>query len=49
MDTTRLLVVGAGTIGRTHIDRIQRTPGLALAGIADPSDAGRALAESLEL
>lgn len=49
MDTTRLLVVGAGTIGRTHIDRIQRTPGLALAGIADPSDAGRALAESLSI
>jgi predicted dehydrogenase len=42
-----LLVIGAGAIGRTHIDRIQRTPGLALAGIADPSDAGRALAESL--
>ena len=47
MDTTRLLVVGAGAIGRTHIDRIRRTPGLALAGIADPSDAGRALAESI--
>jgi predicted dehydrogenase len=42
-----LLVVGAGAIGRTHIDRILRTPGLALAGIADPSGAGRALAESL--
>ena len=37
MDTTRLLVVGAGASGRTHIDRIQRTPGLALAGIADPA------------
>ncbi len=47
MDTTRLLVIGAGAIGRTHIDRILRTPGLALAGIADPSDAGRALAESI--
>lgn len=47
MNTTRLLVIGAGAIGRTHIDRIQHTPGLALAGIADPSDAGRALAESL--
>lgn len=47
MNTTRLLVIGAGAIGRTHIDRIRRTPGLALAGVADPSDAGRALAESL--
>lgn len=43
----KLLVIGAGAIGRTHIDRIRRTPGLALAGIADPSDAGRALAGSL--
>ncbi len=42
-----ILVVGAGAIGRTHIQRIRSTPGLALAGIADPSDAGRALAESL--
>lgn len=49
MDTTRLLVVGAGAIGRTHIDRIRRTPGLALAGIADPTDAGRALAGSLDV
>ncbi|MFP8780798.1 Gfo/Idh/MocA family protein [Hydrogenophaga sp. RWCD_12] len=49
MNTTRLLVIGAGAIGRTHIDRIHRTPGLALAGIADPSDAGRALAESLDV
>jgi predicted dehydrogenase len=42
-----LLVVGAGAIGRTHIDRIGRSPQLALAGIADPTDAGRALADSL--
>ena len=42
-----LLVVGAGAIGRTHIDRISRSPQLALAGIADPTEAGRALANSL--
>jgi predicted dehydrogenase len=47
MNPVRLLVIGAGAIGRTHIDRIRRTPGLALAGIADPSDASLALAESL--
>lgn len=49
MNATRLLVIGAGAIGRTHIDRIRHTPGLALAGIADPSDACRALAESLDV
>jgi len=41
-----LLVIGAGAIGRTHMDRIQRTPGLQLAGVADPTDAGRAVAEA---
>ena len=46
-EAIRLLVIGAGAIGRTHIDRIQRTPGLVLAGIADPSEAARALADSL--
>ncbi|MFW5329118.1 Gfo/Idh/MocA family protein [Hydrogenophaga sp. ZJX-1] len=39
--------MGAGAIGRTHIDRIGRSPQLALAGIADPTDAGRELANSL--
>lgn len=47
MPPVRLLVIGAGAIGRTHIDRIRRAPELELAGIADPSDAGHALAESL--
>ncbi len=44
---TRLALFGAGAIGRTHIDRIQRNPLLALAGIADPSDAARDLAGTL--
>jgi predicted dehydrogenase len=48
-DPVRLLVIGAGAIGRTHVERIHRTPGLALAGIADPSEAGRALAASLSV
>ena len=42
---TSLVLIGAGAIGRTHIDRIARDPSLALAGIADPTDAGRQLAE----
>ena len=47
MQAVRLLLIGAGVIGRTHIDRIGRDPHLALAGIADPSEAGKALAERL--
>lgn len=47
MPTTRLALIGAGIIGKTHIDRIQRHPSLELAGIADPSHIGKALAESL--
>lgn len=47
MQTTRLAVVGAGAIGRTHIDRILRSPFLTLVGVADPSPAGEALARSV--
>jgi len=47
MEPTRLALVGAGVIGRTHIDRIQRDPQLRLAGIADPTPGGQALAASL--
>lgn len=41
---TPIAVIGAGLIGRTHIDRIARDPALALLAITDPTDAGRALA-----
>ena len=47
MPTTRLALIGAGIIGRTHIDRIHRHPDLQLAGIADPTPAAQALADSL--
>ena len=42
-----LAVIGAGLIGRTHIDRILRHPALHLAAIVDPTPAGQALAASL--
>ena len=47
MTPTRIAVIGAGAIGRTHIDRIGRDGTLALAAIADPTDAGKALANRL--
>ena len=49
MPSTPLALIGAGAIGRTHIDRITRSPNLTLAGIADPTDAGKALAEALNV
>ena len=46
---TRLAVMGAGTIGRTHIDCMQGQPQLALADMVDPTPAvsGQAVACTL--
>ncbi|MDE2418305.1 MAG: Gfo/Idh/MocA family oxidoreductase [Burkholderiales bacterium] len=49
MPKTPIAVIGAGAIGRTHIDRIVRSDSLQLAAIADPTDAGKALAQSLNV
>lgn len=43
-DRVRLGLIGAGLIGRRHAQLIAADPGLELAGVADPSDAGRAVA-----
>ena len=42
----RIAVAGAGLIGRKHIELIAASPDCALAGIADPSPASKALAEA---
>jgi predicted dehydrogenase len=42
-------VIGAGLIGRTHIDRALKEPDVELVGIADPSDEGRRTAESVNV
>ncbi len=47
MPSPRLVLIGAGTIGKTHIDRIQQHPELDLVGIADPAPAAKALADHL--
>lgn len=47
MPATRIGLIGAGVIGRTHAATIAADDSLALAGIADPSPAGRDFAQSL--
>ncbi|WP_018633668.1 Gfo/Idh/MocA family protein [Neomegalonema perideroedes] len=42
-----IAVIGAGAIGRTHVETLGRMEGMRLCALADPSPAGRALAESL--
>ena len=41
MNKFPLAVIGAGVIGRTHIERILTTPEFALVGVAEPGQAGR--------
>ncbi len=47
MSKTQIALFGAGAIGRTHIDRLTRSSDMALAAIADPTEVGKALAQSL--
>lgn len=42
-------VIGAGTIGRTHVERALHSPAVAIAAIADPTDAARDFAASLNV
>ena len=42
-----IALIGAGGIGRPHAERMLRHPEVSLAGIADPTPAGRAYAESI--
>ena len=42
-----IAVIGAGLIGRTHVDRALREPGVQLVAIADPAPAGQRLAEEV--
>lgn len=39
-------VIGSGVIGRTHVETLCRTPGLALTAICDPDPGARALADA---
>ena len=44
-----IAVIGAGLIGRTHIDRVLRSERFQLVGIADPSADAAALAQSVQV
>jgi predicted dehydrogenase len=46
-DKLPVALIGAGGIGRPHAQRLLRHPDVTLAGIADPTPAGRAFAESI--
>lgn len=46
MSRMPLVVIGAGVIGRTHVDRALRHGEVALAGIADPAPGARELAQA---
>jgi predicted dehydrogenase len=48
-DRTRIAVIGAGTIGKTHIDRLARSTSLQLVAIADPTEEAQRLATSLQV
>ena len=47
MSKLRIAVVGAGLIGRTHIDRALRSTSVELVAISDPSPAAEGLARSV--
>ena len=49
MQNTPIAVIGAGLIGRTHIDRALKASGVELAAIADPPATDRRLAESVNV
>ncbi len=44
-----IIVIGAGAIGRMHIERALRHPDVVVAGVADPAPAAREYAQKLNL
>ncbi len=44
--TVRIAVVGAGQIGRRHVEAVQAARGAALAAVVEPAEAGRAVGEA---
>jgi predicted dehydrogenase len=45
MPDTRIALIGAGTIGRTHLRAAAQTEGVSIVGIADPNPAAKTLAD----
>ena len=42
MKKFRIAIVGAGTIGRTHIEAAMKNPAVELVGVAEPYEEGKA-------
>jgi predicted dehydrogenase len=49
MPDTRIALIGAGTIGRTHVRAAAETSGVTIVGIADPSPAAKTLADEFAI
>ena len=42
MHKYRIAIIGAGTIGRTHIEAAMKNPAVDIVGVAEPHEAGKA-------
>jgi hypothetical protein len=49
MSDIRIALIGAGAIGRAHINAVAQTPGVVISGIADPSPIAKTLADEFAL
>lgn len=49
MPQIRLALIGAGVIGRTHLQAARETPEVTMVGVADPNPATQALAQAFDL
>jgi predicted dehydrogenase len=49
MHKYRIAIIGAGTIGRTHIEAAMKNPAVELVGVAEPYEAGKAWVQAHQI